>query len=444
MAVNMQVPVIPNKSKTSNVSFSSQIPVKVNENNKGTVSFVPYCALTNYVKPFFVQNPLSANLSGVDRSKLDPVEKKEGLNLDEVFAKNKDKVITSLKRLYNDKNVDGQLLKWIDLPSEELKKADKIQNFVENNVRNKFTDVVALGIGGSSLGGKALVSSLVDSQWNQMSAEARKGYPRMHFIENVDPDRYSEVVDKLDLSKTLVLVVSKSGKTPEPSSTYLNMQERLKDAVKQGIIPESELSKHIVAITDKDKSKSILKQEAIKNGYEQFEVPDDVGGRYSVVSDVGIVPAAMVGIDIKSLLKGAADMSKLCSDTRNIKTNPAAGPALVQKACYDNGKEYSVVMPYSDKLALFSDWYAQLCAESLGKEKDKDGNIYSLDATGKLMLIGKSGKGTGPVKKKKNILNTKYAKAEFSPSADQKYGYDVYQYAHLADYYPTFFQCEFS
>jgi len=323
------------------------------------------------------KNNLKVDLSGSDSNKIG----QEGVNLDTAFAVYNSPLKNSVNRLVKDKNVDNQWLKWIDLPDKQMAKAQGIQQFVEQNVRNKFDDVVVLGIGGSSLGPKALVNALTDSEWNLLAKEQRNGYPRIHFIENIDPDRFSEIMDRLNLKNTLVLTISKSGKTPETSATFLNTRERFMDAAAKGIIPQCELKNHFVAVTDKNPEKSVLKQEAVKNGYKTYEVPDDVGGRFSVFSDVGLIPAAMVGINITDFLKGASDMSKVCSCTKNIKENPAATQALVQFLMYQKGKEYSVLMPYSDKLALVSDWYAQLWAESLGKKENKDGKIVHSNYT---------------------------------------------------------------
>lgn len=308
----------------------------------------------------------------VDFSRLKAVDP----NYQEIFTLNKGNITKAINRLNEDKNKDGQWLKWIDLPQEELKKADEIQTFVDTNVKDKFDDVVLLGIGGSSLGAKTLMGALTNSEWNSMSKEERKGYPKMHVLENIDPDHFSEVVDRLDLKKTLVLVVSKSGKTPETSATFLNMQERLKNTV-----GAENLKDHIVAITDKNPASSVLKAECDATGIKTFVVPDDVGGRYSVMSDVGIVPAAMMGVDIKSLLKGAADASKEYLSTENLDSNLAAKQAIVHKHFYDKGKAYQVIMPYSDKLALTSDWFAQLWAESLGKAQKADGTVVHANYT---------------------------------------------------------------
>ena len=277
------------------------------------------------------------------------------------------------------RNIDGQWLKWIDLPEKQLKKVVEIQEFTENNVRNKFDDVVVIAIGGSSLGSKAIIGALTNSQWNLMSKEERKGYPKIHFLENIDPDKYTETMDRLDLAKTMIVVISKSGTTPDTSATYLNAHEKMLNAAEKGLIPKDELKKHFVSITDTNPDKSILMQEAINNGYKTFEIPDDVSGRYSLFSDSGLVPAAMVGIDIRALLQGAVDMTKKCCDTNNLKDNPAASQALIHYLEYQKGKEYSVIVPYSDKLIPLTDWYVKLWGESLGKKINKNGQVVNIN-----------------------------------------------------------------
>lgn len=358
------------------VTFSSDAVSDSKEQTNFDSSKITYSKIDNsYLIRFIPQTALSVDLSGVSSA----VIGSDGINIDEEFSKNNAKLKNSLERIVKDKNTDGQWLKWIDLPQKQLKKVPEIQTFVENNVRNKVDDVVVLAIGGSSLGAKAIVGALSDSQWNFMSKEQRNGYPRIHFVENIDPDKYSEVMDKLDLSKTMLVVSSKSGTTPETSATYLNAKERMFDAVEKGQISKDELKNHFVMITDNNPEKSILMQEAVKNGYKTYDVPDDVSGRYSLFSDSGIVPAAMVGIDIKSLLEGAVNMTKVCSDASNLKENPAANQALIHYLEYKKGKDYSVIVPYSEKLSGLTDWYAKLWSESLGKKINKEGKTENLN-----------------------------------------------------------------
>ena len=299
---------------------------------------------------------------------------KKDLNIDRIFSVFEKPLTTAINRVYDERNKDGEWLKWIDMPGQKLADVQKITDFVDNKVRNKFDDVVILGIGGSSLGAKAVISALADSKWNSLTAEKRNGLPKIHFIENIDPDTFNETLTQLDMTKTLITVVSKSGKTPETSATFLNLQEKMEEAV-----GPDKLKNHIVAITDKDPEKSILKKVSDQKGYETFIVPDDVGGRYSVLSDVGLLPAAMAGIDIKALLLGAEDMSEACKNTTDLKNNPAANQALAHFVNYRQDRPYSVLIPYADKLSLVSDWYAQLWAESLGKKENASGKTVHLN-----------------------------------------------------------------
>ncbi|MGD9581841.1 MAG: glucose-6-phosphate isomerase [Vampirovibrionia bacterium] len=342
-------------------------------------SFTSSSISANSLKANFTPISFGKSLSGVEIDMKHSVVGHnhagiDTINFDKSMIFEKERVKNAVEKLYGDRNTPGAWLKWIDLAAKQRANVQKIQNFVDNNVKNKFDDVVVLGIGGSSLGAKALITALADSEWNAMSKEQRNGLPRIHFIENIDPDRFEEVVSKLDMNKTLINVVSKSGKTPETSATFLHLREAMKN-----VVGEAELKNHIVAITDNDPKKSILKNECEKNGYPTFVVPDDVGGRFSVLSDVGLLPAAMAGIDIDQLLKGAEDMTKACSNTADLKKNPAASQALAHVINYRQDRQYSVLTPYSDKLALLSDWYAQLWGESLGKKMDADNKEINLN-----------------------------------------------------------------
>lgn len=318
--------------------------------------------------------PFTGAKSGLSKIDVDISAAIMGMPVDEAFKQNEARLSQAVNRLYQDVKAPGQWLKWITLPERQLPQVQAIQNYVDHQVRNKFDDVVVLGIGGSSLGAKALINSLANTQWNSLSKEQRQGLPRIHFIENIDPDSFAETLNNLDLSKTLINVVSKSGTTPETSATFLNLQERMISTV-----GKDKAKDHIVAITDKDPAKSVLKQVCVDEGYKTFLVPDDVGGRYSVLSDVGLLPAAFAGIDIAELLRGAHDMAKACQNVTDLRKNPAASQALVAYLNYNQGRDYSVMMPYADKLNLISDWYAQLWGESLGKKQDQNGNTINLN-----------------------------------------------------------------
>jgi glucose-6-phosphate isomerase len=233
--------------------------------------------------------------------------------------------------------------------------------------------MVVLGIGGSSLGGYALLRALLHPYWNQLSDEKRGGLPRYYFVENVDADQISPLFEMLDPKRTLFVVISKSGTTAETMSAFMVAKawlERHLDA--------SAVKHHIVAITDAQKG--VLRPVAAQEGYQTFEVPDDVGGRFSVFSAVGLLPAALCGVSLKELQRGIQELDKVLQNP-DLSKNPAAQGALIQYLLYERGKPISVFMPYSYRLASVSDWFVQLWAESLGKKSDLNGDLVHVGPT---------------------------------------------------------------
>ena len=181
------------------------------------------------------------------------------------------------------------------------------------------------------------------------------------------------LLDILDLKRTLVCVVTKSGSTAETMSQFMIIKKRLEELL------DENYRKNIVAITDQNIG--ILRQLSDQEGYKTFVVPDDVGGRFSVFSSVGLLPFALVGIDIDQLMQGVKDMDLALKNT-DIWNNVAAQNALIHYLLdVEKGKNISVMMPYSNKLKYIADWYIQLWAESLGKEVDKDGNVVNVGQT---------------------------------------------------------------
>ncbi|MCD4831950.1 MAG: glucose-6-phosphate isomerase [Anaerohalosphaeraceae bacterium] len=253
-------------------------------------------------------------------------------------------------------------IKYRDLPYktdtvEQVKKAAQSVDDCEN--------FVVLGIGGSALGNIALQTSLNPYMYNLDSAQ-RKG-PRIFVMDNVDPVQmgsfFSWISDKLD--KTVFNVISKSGRTAETASQFLTVSEMLKKRLGAGAVKE-----HLIATTDANSG--TLRAIADDMGLRNLEVPDGVGGRFSVLSAVGLLSAAVAGIDIDELLAGAAQMDSKVSQA-SFYQNPAAINAAVNWHYYNNAKRISVMMPYSYALKDLADWYRQLWAESLGKAKDLTG-----------------------------------------------------------------------
>jgi len=254
-----------------------------------------------------------------------------------------------------------------DLPfSEESPR--KIKELV-GELKDNCENLVVLGIGGSALGNIALQTALNPYMCN-IDDSQRRG-PRAFIFDNVDPVQFGSFLDWIDdkLDKTIFNVISKSGRTVETAAQFLIIRKLLLD--KLG--PEG-LQNQVVVTTDAEKG--TLRNIADDVSLKSLIVPDGVGGRFSVLSDVGLFSAAMSGIDIDSLLAGARDMDKRLSCEDYYK-NPAAINAAINWHYYNRGKNISVVMPYSYHLKDLTDWYRQLWAESLGKADDlKGGKVY--------------------------------------------------------------------
>lgn len=294
-----------------------------------------------------------------------------GLDIQGEFTAYQDKISEIIKNLNQCKDKPNQWLQWMNLGYNE-ETLWYVKEYAAM-VKDRFENVLVLGIGGSALGGMAMTEALLKPYWNLLSEEQRDGMPRIFFLDNIDPDTMTGLLDFLDLSKTLVNVITKSGSTAETMSQFMIVKDRL----------EKELGDNyrynIVATTDK--RTGILRQIAEQEGYKTFVVPDDVGGRFSVFSAVGLLPMALVGIDIDAVVNGIKDMDLALKNT-DIKENIAAQNALIHYLMdTKKGKNMSVMMPYSSRLKYVSDWYVQLWAESLGKNKDNEGNDVHVGPT---------------------------------------------------------------
>ena len=226
--------------------------------------------------------------------------------------------------------------------------------------RGRFDDVVVLGIGGSALGPIALRTALLAPSWNALSSDERGGKPRLHVLDNVDPHTIGALLDRLKLERALFVVISKSGGTAETMAQYLVVRERLTASTKDA-------KDHLVFVTDP--SKGALREIAKAEGIPALDIPPAVGGRFSVLTPVGILPAALVGIDTQALLAGAAEVAEMCTGTE-LGSNPAGIFATLQYLADTKlGRHIHVLMPYADPLRDLADWYVQLWAESLGKHR---------------------------------------------------------------------------
>ena len=303
--------------------------------------------------------------------KAEIVGEENGLNLEEAFNNFNDKIAKIISDLNSKKDKPGQWLQWMNLGySEETVWLVKEYAAMTQGL---FDNVLVLGIGGSALGGMAVCEALLKPYWNFLSDEQRNNFPRIFFLDNVDPDQINGLLNILDLKKTLVNVITKSGSTAETMSQFMILKNRLQEELGDNYV------RHIVATTDKNSG--ILRQISNEEGYKTFVIPDDVGGRFSVFSAVGLLPFALVGIDIEELVQGVKDMDLALKNT-DIRHNIAAQNALIHYLMdTQKGKNLSVMMPYSTRLKYVSDWFVQLWAESLGKEKDNNGNIVNIGPT---------------------------------------------------------------
>ena len=248
-----------------------------------------------------------------------------------------------------------------------------------DHVKDNVDVVVSLGIGGSYLGDKVIFDVQCGEFWNSMTKEERGGFPKVYFSgNNIDPQRTYDLIHYLEKAaevkkcheggklKVLLLVISKSGGTLDTMSNFMVIYDELGKC--------ADIDQEVVAVTDPNmENQTLLKKLAIEKGWPQYAVPDGVGGRFSIFSEVGLTLAACVGFDIKAFLNGAKDMDQACQN-EDIWQNPAMlNAALKFAASEKHGRDIEVMMPYGDYMESISMWYIQLLAESLGKQYNREG-----------------------------------------------------------------------
>ena len=261
-------------------------------------------------------------------------------------------------------------------PYRELPYSKEIPKKVRElklKLEGRYENLVVLGIGGSALGNIALQTAL-NPYMHNLDDKQRSG-PRLFIFDNIDPPQLVSFLDWLGdrINKTIFNVISKSGRTAETAAQFMIIRHLLLDK-----LGPNSLQDHVVATTDS--KQGTLRKIADDSNLQCLEVPDGVGGRFSVLSAVGLFSAAMCGIDIDSLLAGARDMDRRVS-YEDFYSNPAAINAAINYHFYENGKKISVMMPYSYHLKDLADWYRQLWAESLGKAEDLAGSEVHIGPT---------------------------------------------------------------
>jgi len=281
----------------------------------------------------------------------------------------REKILNAHERLINDRKRNK--LGFYQLPYQK-KEISEIFDIVEN-IKNKFDNFIVLGIGGSALGNIAIHNALNHKYYNLLPKKDRKGCPRIFILDNIDPKWIKDLIEIVDLKKTVFNVITKSGSTSETIANFVVFIDLLKSVV------GNDWKKHIIITTDPEKGD--LRKLAEEENIISLSIPPNVGGRYSVLSSVGLFSAIVSGIDINQLLSGAAYMDELCS-TSDISKNPAYKSAILLYLEYiKNKKNITVFMPYSNRLIGIADWFRQIWAESLGKKYSLNGNIVNVGFT---------------------------------------------------------------
>ena len=266
---------------------------------------------------------------------------------------------------------DDLFMGWTELPYNQ----DAIVNDIivtAKQIKKKFKNFVVLGIGGSALGPIMAFNALKHLHYNELPPKKRGG-PKFYVEDNVDPVRMAALLDVIDPKETCFNVISKSGATSETMAQFLIVADLLEKA---GV----NLPDNMIFTTDASRGNLMKIDDKFGGKFKKYVLPDGVGGRFSELCPVGLLPATVLGIDIKGMLAGAAYMDSLCSKP-SIAKNPALACAVIQYISMKQGKNINVLMPYSDNLKLMADWYCQLWAESLGKAVDYAGNTVNVGTT---------------------------------------------------------------
>ena len=260
---------------------------------------------------------------------------------------------TAFETLTSHSGAGNNFLGWIDLPEEVAGQVARIQAEVER-LKPHIDTFVVIGIGGSYLGARAVIEAL-------SSGSERKG-PRILYAGNtISEDYYWDLMQQLDNSEYAVAVISKSGTTTEPAIAFRIVKDHIEK--KYG---KAGAAERIIAITDA--RRGALHDIAQQQGYSTYVIPDNVGGRFSVFTPVGLIPIAMSGFDIEALLNGARDMRKRCLENDNIEDNPALYYAALRNLLYRQGRPVEMLVCFEPRLRYISEWWKQLFGESEGKE----------------------------------------------------------------------------
>jgi glucose-6-phosphate isomerase len=255
----------------------------------------------------------------------------------------------------------SQFLGWIDLPARIDETLISRIEADAKAMREKAEILVVIGIGGSYLGARAIIEAL-SSPFSAFYPDKKKPLV-LYAGHNLSQDYHARLLELLEKKEYAIVVISKSGTTTEPAIAFRLLKNHI--AKKYG---PTEAANRILTVTDS--SKGAVKSLSDKNGYRTFAIPDDVGGRYSILSPVGLLPVAIAGYDIRELLQGAIEMRKACIETPSIIDNPAACYAAIRNSLYRLGNQIEILVNYEPSLHYLTEWWKQLFGESDGKENE--------------------------------------------------------------------------
>ena len=279
---------------------------------------------------------------------------------DELYSY-RQKITEANNMLYQRTGKGSEFLGWLDLPSNISK--DEISQIKDcaSSLAGKSDIIVVIGIGGSYLGARAVIDALSNNFNSLLSKNERKAPLILFAGENISEDYHAELLGVLNDRDYSIIVISKSGTTTEPAIAFRLLKSHIEK--KYG---KAEAKTRIAAVTDK--AKGALKKLADAEGYQTFVIPDDVGGRFSVLTPVGLLPIAAAGFDIEALLNGAKSMQQLTRDKKAIDENPSDMYAAARNALYNKGKTIEILAGYTPNLDYVVEWWKQLYGESEGKD----------------------------------------------------------------------------
>lgn len=272
----------------------------------------------------------------------------------------KSQIIDAHNKIHNKSGAGKDFLGWVTLPYDYDKEEFERIIKAADRIRNNSQIFIVIGIGGSYLGARAAIEMLNHSFYNLLPDQKRKS-PQIFYVgNNISPVYLKDLLDAIDGKDISINVISKSGTTTEPAIAFRIFKDYLEK--KYG---KEEAKNRIYATTDKEKG--ALKKLADCEGYETFIIPDDVGGRYSVLTAVGLLPIAVSGVDIREIMRGAKDAADEYNNT-DVLNNPSYLYAALRNILYRKGKTTEILVNYEPSLHYFSEWWKQLFGESEGKD----------------------------------------------------------------------------